>query len=351
MRTMAAGAFLLLLVQAGCGGDAAGEADAAVADAGVADAGPPPDAAPPDADPTDPPTLRHTGLYADGEGEELAEGVVFFQPAHELWADGASKRRWVYLPPGEFIDTSDMDFWTYPVGTKLWKEFAVDRVRLETRLLYKHGPGRLDWFMVSFVWNEEQTEAVAMPGGLSDVQGTGHRVPSRNECRLCHEPMPDIALGLSAVLLDHDLPGLRLHDLVVDGRLSHPPAGDAPGGYLPIPGDATARGALGYLHANCGGCHHDQSEVMDNVDVDLRLMAGELDAVTDTRAYTTAVGVPPMLGVDGAISLIEPGDPGASAVHLRMGSRQDIAMPPLGTVVVDDAGLASVAAWITALGE
>ena len=48
-----------------------------------------------------------------------------YAPKFQLWSDSATKKRWIYLPPGSQIDTSDMDFWKFPVGTKVWKEFSA----------------------------------------------------------------------------------------------------------------------------------------------------------------------------------------------------------------------------------
>src|SRR5262245_7866666 len=69
-----------------------------------------------------PQRLSETGLFADIGRETLAPGVVAYAPRFQLWSDGAEKRRWLWLPPGTRIDTSDMDSWVFPVGTKLWKE-------------------------------------------------------------------------------------------------------------------------------------------------------------------------------------------------------------------------------------
>src|SRR5580765_5729716 len=55
--------------------------------------------------------LSQTGLYANTATGELAAGVVAFQPQFALWSDGATKKRWVKLPAGAKIDTTDMDFW------------------------------------------------------------------------------------------------------------------------------------------------------------------------------------------------------------------------------------------------
>ena len=70
------------------------------------------------------------------------------------------ERRWIQIPSGSQIDTSDMDHWVFPIGTKLWKEFSLGGVLLETRLIERYGDGPEDYWMGAFVWNAEQTAAV-----------------------------------------------------------------------------------------------------------------------------------------------------------------------------------------------
>src|SRR5688500_10928292 len=94
----------------------------------------------PDADLLRPPTLAGTGLCTNPECTTFSSDVFEYVPRFELWADTAAKRRWIYLPPGTQIDTSDMDYWKFPVGTKLWKEFTRDNVRVETRYIVKTLP-------------------------------------------------------------------------------------------------------------------------------------------------------------------------------------------------------------------
>jgi hypothetical protein len=320
------------------------DASIPVADAAPAD-GPSDADTTPDADPFMPATLRETGLYSDFDNEVVAADVMEFEPEYELWSDGADKRRWVYLPPGSQIDTSDMDNWVYPVGTKMWKEFSRDGTRVETRLLYKTGPDKFDWFMVAYAWNQAQDEAVAEPQGADDVLGTGHDIPSRSDCRQCHNKMADIALGFIATQLDHDLGGLDLATLVADGWLTAPPAGSAP--YFDLPGTPAEVAALGYLNANCGGCHQQGSPTMDNVPLELRLYVDDLAAVENTAAYRTAVDVTSTL--DAPTKIVDPGSPSTSSLHQRMNDRDAIAMPPVGSELVDDTGLATIEAWITAL--
>ena len=287
--------------------------------------------------------LSETGLYSDIAAGQLAPGVLAYEPAYVLWTDAATKSRWVKIPDGETIDTSDMDRWVYPVGTKLWKDFTRDGVRIETRLLEKTAD---EWFMMAFVWNTDQTDAEAAPNGLSNAGGTPHDVPAQDKCGKCHDNIADRVIGVSAVLLSHDRGGLVLQDWIDDGTLSDPPSG-----HFTVPGDATSEPVLGYLHANCGNCHNPDSEVWEKVDMNLWLDVDALSTVEETTIYTTTVNVATTsAGTFGIPTRIVPGDPGASAVHARMQTRgSDAQMPPIGTEDVDASGLALVADWITSL--
>lgn len=299
-----------------------------------------------------PTLLSETGLY-EADMTTLAEGVLPFEPAYKLWSDTAAKQRWIKLPEGSQIDTSDMDYWVYPVGTQLFKEFTRDGVRVETRMLQKTGEG--DWFMRAFQWNDEQTDAEARPDGVFDASGTEHDIPSENQCINCHDKMPDVALGFSALQLSHDGEGVTLQDLIDDDRLSDPPA--AP---FTIPGTDTERAALGYLHANCGNCHQPRSFVANMVDMYLWLPTDELDDVANTPTVLTTVGkraaqsyFPGGEGAGGESSFdtrIVAGEPQNSIVYLRMTTRETgQAMPPVGSELVDDEGTQAIEQWISEL--
>src|SRR5262245_24836077 len=99
-----------------------------------------------------PQRLSETGLYADIASETLAADVVPFEPRFHLWSDGAEKRRWLSFPAGSVVDASDSADWRFPAGTKAWKEFTRDGVRVETRLIQKVGDADDDWAAVAYVW-------------------------------------------------------------------------------------------------------------------------------------------------------------------------------------------------------
>jgi hypothetical protein len=330
---MAIGTAFLVLA---CGGDAADP-----------DAAPQLDAPPPDAMSIPDATasrerLSEVGLYRDIGDKTLAPGVVEFAPTYKLWSDGAVKTRWISLPAGATIDSGDIDHWQLPVGTKLFKEFVRDGVRVETRLIERTGPGPFDYWMGAFIWELDESEAYFAPDGGTDVNGTDHDVPDDETCWTCHIGETTRSLGFSAL----QLAGPTLQSLIDDGLLTDPPASTD----LGPPGDAGERAALGYLHANCGHCHNPLGQAWPDTDLVLRLDTGDR-TVTATTIYQSAVGV----ALDhwsnpGFAVRIAPGDSAASAVVHRMGTRGDMdQMPPIATELPDATGAAAVTAWIDGL--
>jgi hypothetical protein len=299
-----------------------------------------------DTSPEVPPLLSATGLYQSIASKKLAAGVFPFTPQFPLWTDGAEKHRWVHLPGCAKIDTSDMDRWVVPVGTKVWKEFVFGGVRVETRYIHRWGPGASDFVFQAYQWNAEATEATPVSnGGVTDANGTQHDIPGEWECAVCHGHAPERVLGLSAVQLSHLGPGLTVRSLSAAGRLTVPSAG------FSVPGDATARAALGYLHGNCAHCHNPSpSAVWFTTPYSLKLLTGAA-TVAQTDAVVTAVGVAPEKFVHPGIThRITAGDPASSGVTYRMSVRGSAdEMPALGTKVVDQDGLALVSAWIRKL--
>ncbi|HSC88725.1 MAG TPA: hypothetical protein VLC09_15695, partial [Polyangiaceae bacterium] len=283
-------------------------------------------------------------LY-DSDMTTLAAGVLEFAPRFPLYSDGADKTRWVWLPDGATIDTSNPDYWIFPVGAKLWKEFNRDGVRVETRLTEKRPDGT--WWRVAYQWREDQSDADAVPDGVQNASGTDHDIPSSNDCVTCHGATRGGVLGFSALQLEHDDTPTNLDDVAGLGWLSAAVTVPA------IPGNAIETAALGYLHANCGTCHNPTGG-LTRVDMDLRLRLETLTgAVTETPAYLTAVDQPISVtdaAAPGGNQRIASGEPNASAVYLRMHSRGELySMPQLGTEVIDDAGSQAVYDWIDAL--
>jgi hypothetical protein len=297
-----------------------------------------------------PATLSGTGLYQCVGGVLTpANGIRSFHPTYALWSDGIQKSRWISLPPNTQIDTSNMDHWSFPAGTRLWKEFVVNGKRVETRLIARTDAGPDDFMFAVYQWNADQTDAVYEPGGVANANGTDHDIPTTDQCLFCHRWLPEKVLGFSAIQLTHASSGsddVSLSTLVAEGRLTVAPAD---GGYT-VPGDAVTAAALGYLHANCGNCHNSTGISSFQTPFSLHLDVGARTPA-ETSAYLTAVGVP----VDkyirpGITHRVAPGNPDASCVPARMSQRvYNEQMPPIATKYVDDAGVAAIKAWILSL--
>jgi len=294
-----------------------------------------PDQAPFDAEPPSalPMRLSETGLYTDIADKTLATTAREYTPRHPLWSDDAAKTRWIQLPPGTTIDTTDIDHWTFPVGTKLWKEFARDGKRLETRLVWRvadTGDRERDTLLGSYVWNDDESDAVFARDGAENVRATQHDVPSADACWKCHIGERGRALGFSAV----QLPSLT------EWPLSTPSAAAF----------AAPNAAMGYLHANCGHCHNPNGSAWSTSNMVLRLAATDTDAAsTQLVRSTVGIGLQQWLG-HGYTQRIVAGDPDMSAVLYRMGQRTaNMQMPPIATEQPDLDGIELVRLWIESL--
>ena len=308
-----------------------------------------------------PPTLAETGLYKGAVGATQAELAAYarpFEPEYVLWSDGALKKRYVYIPKCSQIDTSDVDHWNFPVGTRFWKEFTVvtansagSNVRVETRLIHRFGPGPDDWIFAAYQWdptvdpqNPNPTLAKFVPNGVQNANGTQHDIPSVAQCNNCHTKLKERILSFSAIQLSHALPGETIKNLSERGWLSVAAAA----GFDP-PGDDVAKRALGYLHANCGNCHNDAFKPVEPAPLMRLLVAQKTVETTDT--YTSLVNVRTIATDFAAYDRIEPGKSDLSEIVIRMQRRPPATgqMPPLATEIVHTEGVASVVAWINSL--
>jgi hypothetical protein len=301
--------------------------------------------------------LRCTGLYSNFQERKLRCGVKEYAPAYELWADGARKQRYVWLPPGKTIDVSNGDDFDYPVGTRFWKEFHVgaegSQKLGETRFLVRADVG---WLYTAYVWDEQGSNATQQNDGVENLFATGHTVPSREQCKTCHLGRPNFVLGWDFIMLGQGATGVTARDLRDAGVL----AGLDPAHLdIPIPGDEVEQKALSYLHANCGvSCHNTTVDATGNPSgLYLKLEVDKMDSPLATGAAkginqrpapnAEIVGIPELDYYD-----FRPGDPDRSLSYARMVIRgSDTAMPPLGTHVVDPAGVDLVKAWILSMTE
>jgi mono/diheme cytochrome c family protein len=305
--------------------------------------------------------LRDTGLYQDWNAKTVAPETLQFSPQYPLWTDGAIKTRWMQLPAGTRIDASDPDVWKFPVGTRFWKEFKFAR-RAETRFIEHTAEG---WKYATYAWTDDESEATLAPdrGIFSNVVVRGtvrHALPSRPDCRACHEAGPSRILGFSALQLSVDrdpnaphaepLPrdAVTLRTLIDRGLLRGLPphlAGGAPRIAAKTP---TARAALGYLHSNCGNCHTASGELANlalSLDYPLAAPPGGHPPAILTTVGRASKFVPSTW--DGPAERVRTGDPDRSVLLARLASRNPVAqMPPLGSRLVDEEAVALIRKWI-----
>jgi hypothetical protein len=339
-------------------GDAA--ADAAVTDSASNRA--PGDAAPAGTDAADgcgsedggaPPRLACTGLYSDWPSRRIAPSARPYAPAFPLWSDGAEKARYIELPPGTQIDTSNMDQWRFPVGTKLWKQFSLGTHLVETRFLWKRAEG--DWLRTTYAWSQGGSDATELTAGQRNWNGTSYEIPAQATCVECHGGRLDMVLGFEAVsLAAPGATGLTLAELVRENLLTQPPVSP-----IALPGNATESAALGWLHGNCGTSCHNRTSWGCASTLYMRLEVASMGTVRATDTWNTAVNQPLELMNDPFVPpwpmlRIAPGDPSRSGVAYRPSVRdsdplQQGQMPPIDSHRVPDTGLAAVVAWIQAM--
>jgi len=298
------------------------------------------------------------GLYVDRDPSRIAAEAVAYRPGVTFWSDSAEKQRYLLLPPGAPIDTTDMDAWIFPVGTKAFKEFRWNGRLVETRLLWKRGAGT--WAHATYIWNALGTDAVLNvekgPTRLDD----GYEVPGTPTCDKCHGGGSDRLLGVEAIALA--LPtaeGITLTHLADSGALSAPPTNTR----IELPEDETgkAAAALGYMHANCGMACHSTRGLSGFTQLHTRLRAdefwptagGDTASVETTDAYTTGIDAEVILGTYQQAfpdtRLITPGSHEKSLAWVVAHLRGEHQMPPIATHAVDEAGTQDLADWIDAM--
>lgn len=218
----------------------------------------------------------------------------------------------------------------------------------------------------SYVWNAEGTDAVLAPeqgvAGVAEVApGRRHSIPSVSDCFACHGAPRTRPLGFTALQLSTDrdphaihaeavTPGMtNLRTLADEGVLSprrteliaNPPR--------IVTSNPHTRAVLGYLVANCGTCHSRDGDVPAVTPfLKIQDLLADGDAVAHSMADRVTTWQAPG-HAEGATRLVDAVTPEDSAILLRMRSRRPSSqMPPLGTVLRDDAAIDAIGQWIAA---
>jgi uncharacterized repeat protein (TIGR03806 family) len=302
---------------------------------------------------SDAPRLADYGLF-DGEGRP-APGVLPYTLNTPLWSDGAEKARYVWMPPGTQARWQASGALDFPVGTVLIKRFsfagAAGPQAIETRLLIHRPAG---WAALSYVEGPEGAvlkragARLAVATRASDGQPIriDYAVPNQNQCKQCHMAGDAITpLGPTAGNLND---GRQLQAWAASGRLAGAPAA----GQWPrlarwddaaLPLDQRARA---YLAVNCGHCHN-RAGLASNSGLYLN---PEEAAPAHIGIFKRPVAAG--RGSGGRAFSIHPGRADASILLHRMTTAEPgVMMPQFGRSLVDEAGVALIRQWISAMPD
>jgi uncharacterized repeat protein (TIGR03806 family) len=333
--------------------------------------------------------LSETGLFTSTKDLTPAPGLIPYSVNAQLWSDHAIKERYIAIPGDGRIQYNANEYpqpapgaprgWKFPDGTVMVKTFFLEmeagkpasRRRLETRLLHfqqlagTEEVGDQYWRGYTYIWNDEQTDAVLADAGGVDRKFTirdpkapgGQReqtwhFPSRTECVMCHTMPAKFVLGVNTLQLnrDHDYGGVKANQLrtlehigLFTKPLPEPPE------RLPrlydyederVPLDQRARS---YLHANCAHCHMKWGGGNADFQLLATLPLKELGIVGTQPGHGT-------FGIEGA-AVLAPGHPEKSMIYYRMGKLGLGRMPHIASSVVDERGVKLIGDWIKQLPE
>lgn len=241
------------------------------------------------ADQAMPKTLAETYLFRGEDTTRPAAGVHAYDVKVPLWSDGAHKKRFIFVPPGQRIevDPSTGSF-LFPVGTTLAKHFTTGtdpKLPVETRVMTLKENGK--WSFATYVWSQDQstTELNTRPRKVSKG-GLEHRIPSEQECKMCHH---DDTAVLGFTLAQLDLPGRAGKDqiakLVKYRVFSSSVTPVRPIKSLADITDLTLSStdrARSYMEVNCAPCHHPNGVEKANK-LDLRITASDTHLLSEGK--------------------------------------------------------------------
>lgn len=284
----------------------------------------------------------------DGDLEQF-DNLSLFEPQYPLFSDSADKRRWIYIPQFQQINTSNADEWVFPQGTILWKEFSLNGRKVETRMLEKidGGIGLQSWRASVYLWRADQSDAELLTGNFENLLPVDaaryeadrvrnvYSVLNATQCNACHQGARDASLGFGYLQLSHlgSRADSTLDHFKAMNRLSHPPAQ-----YDMIPGPPEAQKAIGYIQSNCASCHNPRGRAPSGANF-LHL----------STALTLADENLVKSNLNQGGSYFLAGDPESSLIYTRLIQGT---MPPRGSVPlkqVDEVGSTLLRNWILGL--
>lgn len=255
------------------------------------------------------------------------------------------------LPDSQIATAASSGDWELPNGTVLMKHFRAGDRLIETRLLMRHPDGV--WGGFTYEWNAQQTNAALVQGGAQRELGLPEPwiFPSEAQCLECHTSAAGRSLGLETAQLNRDhtyaatsrtanqLTTLS-HIGVLTPSISEPATQPA----LADPNNTSAAvsdRARAYLHTNCSFCHRPGGPTPSTMD----LRYSTALSATNTCNATASND----LGIGANARILAPGNAANSVLVGRMNRRDELAMPPLGSNLIDAAGVALISEWIEGL--
>ncbi len=293
---------------------------------------------------TVPQWLSETGCTAPDDIGVPSDGMVPYTVNVPFWSDGAIKYRWFAIPDGTTMTVDGEGNLVLPIGSVVRKDFERAGVRYETRLLVHHDAA--GWAGYSYRWLPDGSDAELVVGGLvEEVAGGPWLYPSSAQCLSCHTDAAGRTLGLEVSQLNGLLTyptgvtANQLQTLSAVGLLDLD-ASDPEGlARLPSTSDAgvdlTER-VYAYFETNCSQCHQPGGPARGSLDLRYEAVG------TDLCNAPAELGE---LGIPGG-RIVVGGEPERSVLLSRVSRRDVHGMPPLGSFVADDDGVALIEAWI-----
>jgi len=332
--------------------------------------------------------LSDTGLFASVPEHTVSAGVIPYDVVAPQWTDGATKQRYLALPGESKIEFDGITYpqpapdaphgWKFPDGSVAFETISMEmdpgnpasRRRLETRLLHyqqltgSEFVGDQLWRGYTYIWNDEQTDAVLLedplgkdvalsiqdPGAPGGRRTQTWHFPGRAECMVCHNMGAKYVLGINTLQMNRgfNYANSRKNQLAVFAQLGLFTADlpDDPGN-LPCledyrdAGRDVANRARSYLHANCSHCHRKWG----GGNGEFRLLASLTQkdmGIMDERPRHGGFYIPDA-------RMLAPGDPSRSVLFYRMAKLGPGRMPRIGSSLVDHDGLNLIHEWIEEL--
>jgi uncharacterized repeat protein (TIGR03806 family) len=312
-----------------------------------------------------PALLSQTGAFRSLADLTPAPGFVPYDVNTPLWSDGALKRRWLGLPPGDAITFAPTGEWSFPPGTVAVKHFdlplddtnpSVTR-RLETRLLVVDETG--NGYGVTYRWRPDGSDADLLGDGRTETftiktaAGTRSQTwsyPGRADCLACHTPAARFVLGVKTRQLNRPYrypeTGISDNQLRTWNYLGmfDPPLDEGRiatfSRLVPVTDTRASlqERARSYLDANCAHCHRPGHPVQANFDA-------RYDTPLADQGLLNAPTASDSLGMPGP-QVVTPRNPARSMLSHRLERADNFRMPPVGRNMPDPDAIRTLQEWI-----